>query len=84
MAIRSLYAAMSTTARSELEQTVKQLPEQEVRDFARWLQDYLDDLWDQQIETDVAAGRLDHLIAQAEADIAAGRVQDLDEVLHHR
>jgi hypothetical protein len=74
---------MSTPTRLELEQTIKTLTEQEVRDFARWLQEYLDSLWDRQIETDVAAGRLDHLIAQAEADIAADRVQDLDEVLHH-
>ncbi|MGB0562390.1 MAG: hypothetical protein ACPGVO_11375 [Spirulinaceae cyanobacterium] len=68
--------------RLELEQTVKQLPAQEVRAFAKWLQDYLDEMWDRQIEADAAAGRLDHLIAQAEADIAAGRVRDLDEVFN--
>ena len=41
----------------------------------------LEDAWDNQIEEDIKAGRLNDLIAQAEADIAAGRVKPLDEVL---
>lgn len=68
--------------RWELEQTVKQLPEQEARDFAKWLQDYLDEMWDRQMVADVAAGRLDHLISQADANITAGQIRDLDEVLN--
>ncbi len=40
--------------------------------------------WDNQIEEDIKAGRLNDLIAQAEADIAAGRVKPLDEVLGDR
>jgi hypothetical protein len=67
--------------RLELESAIKQLPETEVRELAKWLQEYLDDKWDQQIEADLASGKLDHLIAQAEADIANGNVRDLDEVL---
>jgi hypothetical protein len=39
------------------------------------------DVWDAQIEDDLNAGRLDHLIAMAEADIAAGKTKPLDEVL---
>jgi len=39
------------------------------------------DAWDAEIEEDVNAGRLDHLIARAEADITAGRTKSLDEVL---
>lgn len=38
-------------------------------------------MWDRQLESDVAAGKLDNLIAQAEADIAANNVRDLDKVL---
>ncbi|MCU0568024.1 MAG: hypothetical protein MUF49_15665 [Oculatellaceae cyanobacterium Prado106] len=71
------------TTRLELESAIKQLPEAEVRDFAKWLQDYLDEKWDQQIEADLSAGKLDQLIAQAEADIANGNVRDLDEVLRN-
>jgi hypothetical protein len=72
----------SMTTRLEVESAIKQLPESEVRNLAKWLQEYLDDAWDQQIESDVASGKLDHLIAQAETDIAANNVRDLNEVLH--
>jgi hypothetical protein len=38
-------------------------------------------MWDRQIEADLAAGKLNHLIARAEADIAANTVRDLNKVL---
>jgi NH3-dependent NAD+ synthetase len=69
------------TTRPEVESAIKQLPKSEVYDLAKWLQDYLDEIWDQQIEADLASGKLDHLIAQAEQDIAANNVRDLDEIL---
>jgi hypothetical protein len=69
--------------RSEVESAIKQLPEVEVRDLARWLQEYLEEKWDRQIEADFASGKLDRLIAQAEADIANGNVRSLDEVLRN-
>jgi len=72
----------SMTTRLEVESAIKQLPESEVRNLAKWLQEYLDDAWDEQIKLDVASGRLDHLIAQAETDIATNNVRDLNEVLH--
>lgn len=67
--------------RLELESAIKQLSEDEVRNLAKWLQEYLDEMWDRQIEVDLASGKLDRLIAQAEEDIAANNVRDLDEVL---
>ena len=36
-----------------------------------------DDDWDREIERDVAAGRLDHLAAEALADLRAGRARPL-------
>lgn len=71
------------TTRLEIESAIKQLPKGEVRNLAKWLQEYLDDMWDRQIETDLASGKLEHLIAQAEADIENGNVRDLDEVLRN-
>jgi hypothetical protein len=68
------------TTRLEVESAIKQLPENEVHDLAKWLQDYLDDAWDQQIESDFALGKLDRLIAQAEKDIETHNVRDLNEV----
>lgn len=70
------------TTLSEIEAAIKQLPKDDIHQLSIWLQEYLDDLWDRQIETDLVSGKLDKLIAKAEADIAANRVKDLDEVLH--
>jgi hypothetical protein len=66
----------------EIEAAIKQLPENDVRQLATWLQNYLNEKWDRQIESDLASGKLDALIAKAEADIAANNVRDLDEIFH--
>lgn len=66
----------------EIEAAIKQLPENDVRQLATWLQNYLNEKWDRQIESDLALGKLDTLIAKAEADIAANNVRDLDEIFH--
>lgn len=71
------------TTLPEIEAAIKQLPESDIRQLAFWLQEYLDEMWDRQIEADLALGKLDNLIARAEADIAANRVRDLNEVLRH-
>lgn len=67
----------------EIEAAIKQLPESDVRQLSVWLQGYLDEMWDRQIETDLKSGKLDKLIAKAEADIAANRVRDIDEIFHN-
>lgn len=71
------------TTLPEIEAAIKQLPEGDIRQLSVWLQDYLDEMWDRQIEADLGSGKLDKLIAKAEADIAANRVRNLDEVLHN-
>jgi hypothetical protein len=68
---------------SEIEAAIKQLPEGDVRQLSVWLQEYLDEKWDRQIEADLGSGKLDKLIAKAESDIAANRVRNLDEVLYN-
>jgi hypothetical protein len=75
------YVEYPMNTRLEVESAIKQLPEDEVRNLAKWLQEYLDEMWDRQIEADLASGKLDCLIAQAEEGIAANNVRDLDEVL---
>lgn len=67
----------------EIEAAIKQLPEGDVRKLATWLQTYLDEKWDRQIEEDLISGKLNSLIAKAEADIAANNVRVLDEILHN-
>ena len=69
------------TTLTEIESAVQQLPEQDLRQFAEWFQQYLEAEWDRQIEADAEAGKLDDLIANAEADIEAGRVKELDKII---
>lgn len=69
------------TSLAEIEKAIRQLPEDDIRQLARWLQNYIDDHWDQQLETDLASGKLDALMAHAEARIQSNQVKDLDEVL---
>ena len=54
------------TTLAEIEAAIKQLPEGDVRQLSGWLQEYLDERWDRQIETDLVSGKLDKLIAKAE------------------
>lgn len=67
----------------EIEAAIKQLPDSDIRQLAAWLEEYLEQMWDKQIETDLTSGKLDRLIAKAEADIAANRVRDIDEILNN-
>ncbi len=62
---------MST--RLEVQSAIEQLPENEIRDLAKWLQEYLEQKWDRQIVTDFESGKLDRLITKAESDISFKR-----------
>ncbi|MCC5642732.1 hypothetical protein LC607_07190 [Nostoc sp. CHAB 5824] len=66
----------------EIEAAIMQLSEGEIWDLSNWLQEYLNDAWDKQIEADVKLGRLDQLIQRAKADIEANRVKPLNEILN--
>jgi hypothetical protein len=65
----------------EIETKIKQLPNDEIHQLAQWLNNYLDDLWDQQMEIDLAEGKLDKIIAKAEADILENNTKEIDEIL---
>jgi hypothetical protein len=71
------------TTLPEIEAAIKQLPQGDIRHLSVWLQEYLDEMWDRQIEADLVSGKLDKIIAKAEGDIATNRVRGLDEVLHN-
>ncbi len=67
----------------EIELAIKHLSEEEVRQLSIWLQAYLDELWDQEMESDLRSGKLNHLMTKAEFMIAANNVRDLDEILRN-
>ncbi|HEY1661934.1 MAG TPA: hypothetical protein VGI03_05900 [Verrucomicrobiae bacterium] len=71
---------MSTVA--EIENALQTLPVDEARKVAGWLQQYLDEKWDRQIEADAKSGKLDRLWERAKSDIISGKVKPLDEVLN--
>ncbi|MGZ4956336.1 MAG: hypothetical protein ACXV8Q_14620 [Methylobacter sp.] len=67
----------------DIEEAIKTLPQDDVQQLAVWLQDYINDFWDQQLESDLQSGKLDNLISKAEADIAAHHLRNLDEVIRN-
>lgn len=72
---------MNTVA--EIEEALRALSVDEARAVADWLQEYLEEQWNLQIQRHVAAGTLDKLAAQALENYKAGRVKPLDELLHN-
>lgn len=72
---------MSTIA--EVEDALRKMPVKDVWQVAGWLQRYLDEKWDKQIDGDISAGRLDKLAEQALDHYRAGRVKPADEIIDH-
>jgi hypothetical protein len=70
---------MSTVV--EIEKALQTLPVEDARKIADWLQRYLDERWDKQIDGDIAAGRLEKLADKAMQDYQAGRIKPLDEII---
>jgi len=60
-----------------LEREIQELTSDELAAFRRWFQEYDAAAWDEQIEQDAAAGRLDKLAEKALADHKAGRTKEM-------
>lgn len=61
----------------ELQTAITQLSAEDLDRFSRWLDEYRADLWDQRIEGDIQAGRLDAAGRRADEDFEAGRCTSL-------
>src|SRR5436309_3373465 len=68
------YDVMSV---EELQSAVAQLPAEVLDRFSRWLEEFLAEQWDQRIEADILAGRLDTAGRRANKDFEAGRCTPL-------
>lgn len=56
---------MSETNVKQIENAVRALPPDELAEFRTWFHEFDADLWDQQIERDTEAGKLDSLATAA-------------------
>jgi hypothetical protein len=61
----------------QLERGIENLTPEQLAKFRAWFLEFDARVWDQQIEADAKAGKLDGLIAEALADYKAGKARDL-------
>jgi len=66
---------MSTVA--DLERAVSDLPPEELARFRAWFLEFDAQVWDEQFESDVVAGRLETFADEALTDLRAGRTRPL-------
>lgn len=67
---------MSITV-EELEREVTQLPQNKLKQFRDWFENFDSNQWDNQIEVDVNGGKLDSIAELAIADHNAGKSKKL-------
>jgi hypothetical protein len=60
----------------EIEAAVARLSTSELAAFRRWYTEFDAELWDRQLDADVAAGRLDWLVEETLRDRDDGRCTD--------
>jgi len=60
---------------AEIQQAIVKLPEPEQKALARWFAEVRADVWDAEIERDVASGQLEHLAEEALEEFRAGRTK---------
>jgi len=60
-----------------IEKEIAQLPQDQLRKFRVWYEQFDSDVWDKQIEADAASGKLDNLAETAIADHKAGESKKL-------
>ena len=67
---------MMTTVET-LERAVEQLSADDLARFRRWFLEFDAEVWDAQIETDAAAGKLDALAEEALAEYRSGKAREI-------
>jgi len=68
---------MSVMGIKEIEKAIVQLPAEDLDKLAGWLEEYRAQMWDEQIDQDLEAGRLDGLLAEVDEEYEAGLSQPL-------
>jgi len=62
---------------TEIESAITQLPAKDYAELMAWLQKHHERVWDKQIEDDLAAVRLDALMAEANGEYQQGLARPL-------
>jgi len=60
-----------------IERQVEQLPAEQLKQFRSWYEQFDAHNWDDQIEADIRAGKLDAIVKSAIADHNAGKSKPL-------
>lgn len=71
---RISFASVSTVL--EIESAITNLPKKEFWELATWFDDVKNRAWDEQMEADAAAGKLDFLFEEAAAERAKRKLKD--------
>lgn len=61
----------------DIERAASELPQEQLARFRAWFEEFEATRFDQRIERDAKAGRLDRLAEQALSDFRAGRIREL-------
>jgi hypothetical protein len=61
----------------EIESAIAQLPPSELAELAKWFEEFQAQVWDEQLEQDMKAGRLDGLLKEAGQDFEQGQCEPL-------
>lgn len=61
----------------QLKQEVGELTPEEIKQFSEWFEGRMAELWDEQIERDAKAGKLDFLVRETDGDYDAGLCKPL-------
>lgn len=61
----------------QIEQRIEGLSQEDLAKFRAWFAEFDARTWDEQIEADRKAGKLDRLIGEALADYKAGKAREL-------
>ncbi|QTA81668.1 Uncharacterized protein dnl_59180 [Desulfonema limicola] len=60
-----------------IEREIKQLSVNELSEFRQWFAEFDADIWDEQIESDAAAGKFDRLAQEALEEYEAGKAREI-------
>ena len=67
----------------EIEEAIRQLPQNEQWELVNHLADDLWARWDQQIDSDSKSGKLDHLVSEVRNEVKSGQTRPLDEIINN-